>query len=469
MLHELFRSAAVNRHSKTAVVDNTRRVTCGELQQAAQEFGQALRAAGAHSGDRVAVKLPNGIDAAVALWGTLEAGCVMVPVHAGLKGEALREVLEDADPHWLVDQPGTITQRTASTVEDSTGLAALIYTSGSTGEPKGVMLTHANMQAAIEMVNGYLQLGTADVIHSALPLSSSYGLYQLLLGLAVGATVVLDRGFSFPASSLALAARERATVLAAVPTMLGWMATTPLLEKQNLSTLRVITSAAAALSPAHSLKLLERLPQVRLYVMYGQTECKRISWLDPDDLPRHPDSVGRGLAGQQHRVITDAGTDAAADELGELIVRGPHVMQGYWRRPQETLLKLRPAADGGLPWMHTGDAFTADAEGFLRFAGRRDEMLMIGGHKVSPTEIEHVLCQIPGVLEAAVIGMPDEHWGQVVVAHVVAAAHSQLSEDEVKRYCSQRLRGFMVPRLVRFASELPKTASGKILKRALSS
>jgi acyl-CoA synthetase (AMP-forming)/AMP-acid ligase II len=317
------------------------------------------------------------------------------------------------------------------------------------------------------MVNGYLRIGPEDVIYSALPLSSSYGLYQLLLGLAVGAAVVLDRGFSFPASSLALAARERATVLAAVPTMLGWMATTPLLENHDLSALRIVTSAAAALAPGHSLKLLERLPHARLYVMYGQTECKRISWLDPDDLPRHPDSVGKGLAGQQHRVITDSGTDAAAGELGELIVRGPHVMRGYWRKAQETTIKLRPAADGGLPWMHTGDAFKADADGFLYFAGRRDEMLMIGGHKVSPIEIEGVLCQIPGVLEAAVIGVADAHWGEVVTAHVVAATNSQLTEEDVKRYCSQRLRGFMVPRVVKFAAELPKTASGKILKRAL--
>jgi long-chain acyl-CoA synthetase len=467
MLPELFRSAVVNHRSKAAVTDNARSVTYGELHDAALDFGAVLRRQGARPGDRVAVKLPNGADAAIALWGTLEAGCVMVPLPAGLRGEALRVTLEDADPHWLVQQPGQAVQRAATSTEDSTALAALLYTSGSTGEPKGVMLSHGNMTAAVWMVNDYLGLASSDVIHSALPLSSSYGLYQLLLGLTVGATVLLDRGFAFPASCLSFAAQERATVMAAVPAMLGWMAGTPLLDQHDLSSLRMITSAAAALPPAHSTKLRERLPGVRLFVMYGQTECKRISWLDPADLPRHADSVGRGLAGQQHRVITDDGADAAPGELGELIVRGPHVMQGYWRKPLETAAKLRAAADGALPWMHTGDTFSIDEEGFLYFAGRRDEILKIGGNKVSPAQIENLLCQIPGVLEAAVTGTPDPQWGHVAVAYLVKSADCPLNEGDVKAFCSQRLPGFMVPRVVRFERELPKAASGKILKRAL--
>jgi len=467
MLQEAFRFATVSNRTKVAVVDSSRQVTYAQLQDAALAFADRLRELGARSGDRVALSMPNGVDAAIALWGTLEAGAVMVPLHAALKSEALRPTLEDADPHWIVDAAGAVAPRTPSTDEDSNGLAALLYTSGSTGEPRGVMLTHANMTAAIRMVNNYLRVSAQDIIYSALPLSSSYGLYQLLLGLSQGATIVLDRGFSFPASCLAFAARERATVMAAVPTVLGWMAHTPLLDRHDFSSLRTITSAAAALPPAHALRLRERLPHARLFVMYGQTECKRISYLDPDDLEAHADSVGKGMSGQQHLVVDAQDKPVAPGEVGELVVRGPHVMRGYWRKPAHTAQKLRRIGPDVEPWLFTGDAFSLDASGYLRFAGRKDEILKIGGHKVSPAEIENLLCRIPGIREAAVVGVPDQQWGQVAAAFLVAAEDSTLDADEIRRFCSQRLRGYMVPRFIRFQDSLPKTPSGKVLKRAL--
>lgn len=468
MLHDLFRGAAVTDRSKAAVVDPTRSISYGELLEAATAFAAKLQGQGARPGDRVALMLPNGVDAAIAIWGTLEAGCVIVPLHAALKGEALQRTLEDAAPQWLYRPAGDLERRPVEQDTDSAGLAALVYTSGSTGEPKGVMLSHGNMTAAIRMVNAYLKIGPQDRIHSALPLSSSYGLYQLLLGLGVGATVLLDRSFAFPAACLAFAARERATVMAAVPTMLGWMATSPQLDNHDLSSLRIITSAAAALPPAHAMRLRERLPNASVVVMYGQTECKRISWLAPEELPQRPGSVGRGLSGQEHRIVDDEGRPVPPGEIGELTVRGPHVMKGYWRRPAESARKLRPAGDGGPPWMFTGDAFAADAEGYLYFSGRRDEVMKIGGHKVSPAEIEALLCQIPGVQEAAVVGIPDGQWGQVAAAFIVKGPAHPLTEEDVKRFCSQRIPGFKVPRAILFRIELPKTPSGKILKRALS-
>jgi long-chain acyl-CoA synthetase len=493
MLNILFRTATETWPTKAAVVVGSNRLSYAALRSAANSFAGFLCAQGARPGDRVALLLPNGLEAAIAIWGTLEAGCVIVPLHAGLRGDALLQPLRDADAQWLVPAPETITHlaslaaaglviprimvsdaichpqgglppETAATAEQ---LAALIYTSGSTGEPKGVTLSHANMVAAIHMVNAYLKLTNEDVIYSALPLSSSYGIYQLLLGLGIGATVVLDRSFAFPANSMNLVAREKATVMAAVPTMLAWMANTPLLGQYDLASLRLLTSAAAALPPDHALKLRHRLPQVRICVMYGQTECKRISWLDPDLLELKLGSVGRGMAGQEHQVLNESGLPVIPGEVGELLVRGPHVMVGYWRRPQETEHKLRPAKEGGRPWMHTGDLFTVDSDGYLFFVGRADEILKIGGHKVSPTEIENVLCRIPGVLEAAVTGIQDSVWGEAAVAHVVRTHDSPLSEEDVKRYCSQQLRGFMVPRVIRFVLDLPKSTSGKVLKRHL--
>jgi long-chain acyl-CoA synthetase len=494
MLHSLFRAAAVTGSSDTAVVDASGRLRYDELRVAAESFATHLKSCGAQAGDRVAILMPNGANAAITIWGVLEAGCVIVPLHAGLRGDPLLQILRDAEPQWLIVSDSVQPQQSALTAAGlttsviqfertaphpgaslpgavcrDTDLAALIYTSGSTGEPKGVMLSHANMTSAIHMVNDYLQLDRSDVIYSPLPLSSSYGLYQLLLGLAVGATIILDRSFAFPAQCLATIAREKATAMAAVPTMLGWMAHSPLLDRHDLTSLRKLTSAADALPPEHAVKITARLPQVSLYVMYGQTECKRISWLPPGELAQRAGSVGRGLAGQEHRVVNEDGLAVAPGEYGELQVRGPHVMMGYWRKAGETSAKFIAASDGGMPWMRTGDQFMIDVDGYLYFTGRTDEIMKIGGHKVSPSEIEYVLCQIPGVQEAAVVGIPDDTWGEAAAAFIVQTANSELTEQGIKSYCSQRLRGFLVPKFIHFQRELPKTASGKILKRQLRS
>ena len=512
MLHDLFRAAAASNPEKTAIVGHAGRLSYRQLAGEALRLARELRRLGAQDGDRVAVLMANSAEAAVAIWAVLEAGCILVPLHAAARREALQPILRDAEPHWLIAggelsaafpalleanpgisallswsgapagdsvrdprwvqwslaPPGEAPVPPASTCGgDPAALAALIYTSGSTGEPKGAMLSHANMLAAIRAVNAYLQVVPADVVYSALPLSSSYGLYQLVLGLAVGATVVLDRSFAFPAHSLALIAAEKATVFAGVPTMYAWLATTPTLDQYDLSPLRILTSAAAALPLEHARRVRERLPNARLFVMYGQTECKRISYLEPDDFERKPGSVGRGMPYQEHRVVDESGQPVPPGAIGELVVRGPHVMTGYWRNEAATARKLRPIAGSPEPWMHTDDLFRIDEEGYLFFIGRRDDILKIGGHKVSPREVEEVLCQMPEVMEAAVTGMPDADWGEAAKAHVVLKDGANCDAEAVLRFCRARLRGFMVPKAVVFVGDLPKTESGKVKKREL--
>ncbi|MCP5327323.1 MAG: acyl--CoA ligase [Sinobacteraceae bacterium] len=511
MLHQLFRAAACLHSGKTAVVAHGRRLDYQALVHEAARLAALLRARGAQPGDRVGMLLANSAEAAVTVWAVLEAGCVLVPLHAASRKDALQPVLRDAELRWVVSagelsasfamlrealptltglivwapRGGTVDGQIAWNFDasaalpapgalrlppgdDPEALATLIYTSGSTGEPKGVMLSHANMCAAVRAVNAYLRLESSDVLYSPLPLSSSYGLYQLILGLSLGATVVLDRSFAFPVRSLELLARERATVLAGVPTMYAWLAAAPGLQAHDLSSLRILTSAAASLPLQHARRVRERLPQARLFVMYGQTECKRISYLDPDDFERKPGSVGRGMPFQEHLVVDETGAPVPAGGTGELVVRGPHVTQGYWRRPEESTYKLRPLVAGGESWLHTGDLFRIDADGFLWFVGRQDDILKVGGNKVSPREVEEVLCQLEGVREAAVIGMPDEAWGQAVKAYIVRDGTVQLTAAEVVRFCSARLRGFMVPKAVMFIRDLPKTESGKIKKRELA-
>lgn len=509
VLHLTFHSSAKNSPDKAAVVGHGRRLPYSALRREALRLAARLRSEGAVPGDRIAMLLPNATEAAVVVWAVLELGGVLVPLHAAARKPALQAVLRDAEPRWVISagelsasfqtirealpglarlivwsprslQDGILgwdfevdaaqevvpadVQQGQDPSPQADSLAALIYTSGSTGEPKGVMLTHAGMLAALRAVNAYLKLGPEDVLFSPLPLSSSYGLYQLLSSLWLGATVVLDRSFAFPVRSLQLAAQERATVFAGVPTMYAWIATAPTLPDLDLSALHTLTSAAASLPVEHARRVQERLPLARLFVMYGQTECKRISYLPPEDLGRKPGSVGRGMPFQEHRVVDDAGETVPPGATGELVVRGPHVMQGYWRQPEATARKLRRLPDGGAPWLHTDDLFRIDDEGYLYFVGRKDDLLKVGGHKVSPREIEDVLCQIEGVREAAVVGMPDALWGEAAKAFLVVREGVALNEDEVLRFCSQRLQGFMVPKAVVFVRDLPKTESGKVKK-----
>jgi amino acid adenylation domain-containing protein len=521
LLHDLFRHQASRRPDHPAVVGHGLRLGYGALQAESRRLADGLIEQGVRPGERVAVWMANSAEAAVAVWAVLEAGAVLVPLHAAARRDALQPVVRDADLRfaivgsdlssgisalleamrpqatvlvvgpggravapgtqpWSIAAPPLVHAASEAASADpgaapaafdaagDPGLAAVIYTSGSTGEPKGVMLSHANMIAALRAVNAYLGLDGRDVIYSALPLSSSYGLYQLVLGLAVGATVVLDRSFAFPTRSMGLMAAERCTVAAAVPTMFAWLATTPSLDPYDLSALRIMTSAAAALPVEHARRVGERLPRMRLFVMYGQTECKRISYLDPADLARKPGSVGRGMPYQDHGLLDESGRLLRGAGTGELVVRGPHVMQGYWRKPEASAAKLREIPGEWGRWLHTGDVFRVDEDGYLFFVGRRDDILKVGGHKVSPREVEEVLCQIPAVREAAVTGVEDPVWGEAVRAHLVLREGASLSAEEVVQFCSSRLRGFMVPKVVRFVRDLPKTESGKVKKRELA-
>jgi long-chain acyl-CoA synthetase len=510
-LADEFTMFAERRRGHWAVVDGRSRLTYDDVDGYAGAAAQRLLDLGVQAGDRIVMQFTNSVEAAVVVWAVFRAGAVLVPVHANARTAELREILEDcgasvailgkdqahqatdiaaatagrfqvvvlspgpsqhqlvtgAVRHWTMDELARADAIRPSGEIPDESLAAILYTSGSTGSPKGVMLSHANMRAALKAVNAYLELNSSDTIYSPLPLSSSYGLYQLVLGLAIGATVVLDRSFAFPAKSLELIATERATVFAGVPTMYAWLARSTILGRFDLRSLRILTSAAAALPIAHAMSVREKLPHARLFVMYGQTECKRISYLDPVDLDRKLGSVGRGMPMQELAVVDERGERVSPGEVGELAVAGPHVMRGYWNRPEETARKLRPIAGDSRLWLHTDDLFRIDEDGYLFFVGRRDDVFKAGGHKVSPAEIEEVIVRMPGVVEAAVIGVPDADWGHVARAFVVPVEGTGLAVEDVIRHCSARLPGYMVPRSVEFVRALPKTESGKVKKRDL--
>jgi len=346
-------------------------------------------------------------------------------------------------------------------------LAALLYTSGSTGTPKGVMLTHLNMVSAARSIISYLKNRPEDVILNVLPLSFGYGLYQVLMAARFGGTVVLEPSLAYPHAVLSRLVEERATGLPLVPTMAALLLAMDL-GKYDLSSLRYITSAGAALPVEHLEGLRRAAAQAKIYVMYGLTECARVTYLPPDQLDRRPTSVGRGMPNQEVAVVDGNGRRVAPGETGELLVRGSHVMRGYWEMPEATRQALRPGPfDDPQPVLWTGDLFRVDEEGYLYFVARKDDIIKSRGEKVSPKEVEDALYRHPGVAEAAVLGVPDAVLGEAIHAFVVLRPGHELSHQELLRHAAEQLEDFMVPRYIEFRDALPKSDNGKILKHEL--
>jgi long-chain acyl-CoA synthetase len=493
----------------TALVCGSERLSHGELHRRVMALAGALKAqAQVQPGERVALMLDNSPEMACALHAVWYLGAVCVTINPLTRSDKLQALLASTRASVLLTQaslapvwqpvlagapsvrcvfvagsrdtlpvPGLPwpaqaddgAQLQATAVDDHT-LALISHTSGTTGLPKGVMLSHGNLLHATAAIASYLTLDDTDVIVSALPLSFNYGLTQLLLGMTTGATLVLERNFAFPVKVLDTLVRERGTVFPGVPTMYAMLTALKDRSRHDLSALRTLTNAAAALPPAVIDRLRDWLPQARLFAMYGQTECTRISYLPPDELAARPGSVGRGLPGQTWWLIDEHGQrlpDAAPNARGELVVQGPHVMLGYWERPEETARKLQRDPQTGQLSLHTGDVFHTDADGYLYFEARQDDIIKSRGEKVSPREVEEVIVQLEAVLECAVLGTPDELLGQAVKALVVLREGAALSERDVTRHCMAHLESYMVPKVVEFVRELPKTDTGKIRRSAL--
>jgi len=504
LLHQEFERSARRLPDKIALRCGDAAYSYADLDRASASLALQLRASGVAEGDRVAQFSDNEWEAVVGLLGALRAGAVFMPINPSTKAAKLAYLLEDSGAGVLLTQttllrvvdsarallgeiapvviaagdarPGgsyqsfrhalTATGAPPVITRSREDLAALIYTSGSTGQPKGVMLSHLNMLSAGRSIGTYLELEENDVILCGLPLAFDYGLYQLLLAFRVGATVVLERTLAFPARVLDLLRKHRVTVLPGVPTFFAMLL--------NLRTavadcpaLRIITNTAAALPLAHMEALRQWFPQARLFSMYGLTECKRVSYLPPEQLERRPLSVGRGMPDIEVWLVDEEGRRLPPGSTGELVVKGPNVMQGYWRKPAETAEKLRRDPVSGALLLYSGDMFRTDDEGYLYFLARRDDIIKSRGEKVSPREVEEVLHQLPGVREAAVVGVLDPLLGEAIKAYVVLAPGQAYSARDVIRHCLGQLESFMVPKYVEFVAALPQTDTGKVTRAEL--
>lgn len=510
LLHQWFEAQARTHPDKVALICDTQRYTYGELNKQAQGLAATLQAQAVMRGDRVAILLENCVEAVISIFAVLKAGGVFMPVNPQTKVDKLTYLLNDSEARALIAhgtftdmidkalshapsttalvmvepkregpiagrnvvsfsdavQASNLTYRLPATIDQD--LASIIYTSGSTGEPKGVMVTHLNMVSAATSISTYLGLRSDDIIINVLPIAFDYGLYQILMSTRVGATVVLQRSLAFPIKVVEAMVRERVTVLPGVPTVFSMLLNLSTLKSFDLSALRMVTNTAAALSEQHIKDIRAAFPQATLFSMYGLTECKRVSYLPPEQLDIRPMSVGRGMPNEEVWLIDEDGQRLPNGSVGELVVRGSNVMRGYWRKPEQTAERLKPGAIPGEMHLHTGDIFRTDSEGYLYFVGRRDDIIKSRGEKVSPREVENVLYQLEGVLEVAVIGVNDEVLGQAIKAFVALKPGYSYSERDVIRHCLAFLESFMAPKYVAFLDALPRTDTGKISKRGLS-
>ncbi len=347
-------------------------------------------------------------------------------------------------------------------------LATIIYTSGSTGEPKGVVSAHYNVAAAVRSITTYLQNVENDIVLNTLPLSFDYGLYQVLMAFYYGGTLVLENSFAYPYKIMETLEREGVTGFPIVPTMVAILLQMENLARFDLRRLRYMTNTAAALPVAYIRKLRALFPHVQIFSMYGLTECKRVAYLPPEYLDAKPDSVGIPIPNEEVFVFRPDGRIAAPNEVGELVVRGLNVMRGYWNRPEETAVTFRPGPHPGETLLYTGDLFRRDEEGFLYFVGRKDDMIKSKGERISPKEIENALCALDGVVESAVIGVPDEILGQAIRAYIVPDRKNPPSREAILKHCSRTLESFMVPKEIVFRQALPRNASGKVDKKNIA-
>ena len=510
LLQDYLTNTALHYPDKVALVCGATQLTYAEIHQRSDALAHSLIEAGIVPGDRVIIFADNTPETVISFWAVLKANAVVSIVNPLTKADKLAYLLNDCraramitdahianvfkpavaqsshlisvivsgktTPEMLAELPSGITFDSALNHPTKTthakkridiDLASIIYTSGSTGDPKGVMLTHRNMLTAATSVVTYLGYLASDTILCALPLAFDYGLYQLIMSVRQGACLVLERSFTFPTQVLKVMEREGCTVFPGVPTIFSILANMDNLGDFDLTRIRIVTNTAAALHERHIDAILRIFHQASVFSMYGLTECKRCTYLPPEDLQRKKGSVGIAIPNTELWVVDDDGKRLPPNSEGELVIRGATVMRGYWEKPESTARRLKPGPLPNEMVLHTGDICRVDEEGYVYFVARMDDIIKSRGEKVAPKEVEAQLHNISGIVECAVIGVPDDTLGTAVKAFVVLAPNSALTPKAIQNEARLRLENFMVPQEIVIVESLPKTDTGKIKKTDL--
>lgn len=436
----------------------------------------AFASRGVGTGDVVALMLPNQVEFAVAMFAAWRLGAAVTPINPGLTVKEASHQIADSRARLLVNGSGEavaveVTTMSAAAlqdgprhmgapVDDPAALALLIYTSGTTGLPKGVMLDHANIEAMTDMGRQALKVTATDHCLLVLPLFHVNGIVvSILTPLASGGRVTIRRRFDIE-TFFGDIEQLRPTYFSAVPTIYAILHALPATVRPDTSSLRFGVCGAAPAS-ADLLRNFEARYGFPLVEGYGLSEGTCGSTLNPIDGLRKPGSVGLPFPGQRIAIADAYGRHLPAGATGEVLVQGPNVMRGYLGKPEET---AKTVVDG---WLHTGDIGRIDADGYLSIVGRLKEMIIRGGENIYPKEIEDVLHDFPGVLEAAVIGAPHETLGEMVVAYVAFRPDEKGSADALNEHCAERLTRVKRPATILVADSLPKNAMGKIDKPKL--
>ncbi len=342
-------------------------------------------------------------------------------------------------------------------------LAAIIYTSGTTGNPKGVMLSHGNLANNNSSIIEYLKLKQTDKVMNVLPFYYSYGNSVLHTHLAVGATIILENSLLYPIKILEVIEKEKATGFSGVPSTFSLLLSRTKLKDYNLSSLRYMTQAGGAMTSDNIRRVIEALPNLDFYVMYGQTEATaRLSYLPPQNLEKKMGSVGKAIPGVSLEIRDESGKKVPPGKQGQIYVTGNNIMMGYWKDKEATESVIKNG------WLGTGDLATYDEEGYIYISGRSSEMIKSGANRISPKEIEEVISELEGVEEVAAVGVPDELLGQIIKVVIVTSPGVSLKKMQIQSYCRENLANYKIPKIVEFAVELPKTASGKIKRYLLA-
>ncbi len=447
-----------------ALVDEHEKWTWSQLHDRAQNCARVLGRAGLTPADRVAIALPPGFDPVAWIWGALLSDLTFVVLDPSLPASRRHAILEDCRPRVLVTEEGTYPLARVEAENpsfDSTTIANLVYTSGSRGEPKGVAMGLDAMTAVVHAILDYLPLDEEDVVWGGLPLHYGYGLYQIFLTAKSGASLVLPHQVGFVGHTLHLLRQHRVTTLPGVPSLWAQLLASSSFDTGHLPDLRRATNAGDRLPNSVRSALHQRFPDLELHSMYGLSECTRVSSLPPSEIDLHPTSVGYPISGCEVRIVDDEGHEVPEGSVGELVVRGPHLMSAYWNRPRATAETLRPLAQGHQRWLWTGDWFRRDRDGRLYHCGRKDDGFKCRGQKVAPQRVAEVLEKYPSIQEAVVLPRT-KSTGETTVHAVLRTDGESVILRDLQRFCRHHLAVHEIPTSHDCVDSLPRTPRGKI-------
>lgn len=512
LLQDLVYGMAEENPESPALLYKKKSLSFAQLASEVERFSHSMCGLGLGLNERVAIYLPKQLEVVIGVFGAAAAGGVAVPINPMLKAQQVSHILRDCNVRVLITSPSRAKQlleilpdchdvdflvltsavkeppqipgiRTLSWEEladtpkveppqriDS-DMAAILYTSGSTGSPKGVVLSHLNMVAAADSSSEFLQLTASDRLLAVLPLSFDYGLSQLTTAYFVGASVVL-MDYLLPKEVVAAVVKHEITGISAVPPIWNQLSVLEWPESAGKS-LRYITTSGGAARSSTLDRLRAKLPETLIFQMYGLTEAFRSSYLPPQEIDERPGSVGKALPNVELMVVREDGTRCAPNEPGELVHRGSLVAMGYWNDLERTAQRFRPAPGQpeGIPLpeiaVYSGDQMRMDADGYLYFESRQDEMIKTSGYRVSPTEVEEVIFASGLAAETVALGAAHPEMGQAIIL-LVDPANDDVDVAALLDLCRKEMPTYMVPEHIELCSDLPRNPNGKIDRAKMS-